>query len=62
MNYHKAQENNNKLSLLVSENFPRKLIIDEQRMKQILINLISNSLKFTQKGSVSVYLGWRPGY
>lgn len=60
MNYFKAKEKNNMLQLYVSTNFPKKVIADEQRINQILINLISNALKFTDKGFVTVYLGWRP--
>ncbi len=34
---------------------------DEGRIKQILINLLSNALKFTQKGYVKVTVGGQPG-
>lgn len=37
-------------------NFPPLLYIDSSRFKQVLVNLISNSLKFTFSGSIEVYL------
>ncbi|CDW83581.1 multi-sensor hybrid histidine kinase [Stylonychia lemnae] len=36
------------------ENVPEQLLVDEQRLRQILINLISNSLKFTLQGSIKI--------
>ena len=41
-------------SVNISKEIPRSIIIDKTRVKQVLVNLISNSLKFTKKGSVSV--------
>lgn len=35
---------------------PKFISADEQRIKQILINLLSNALKFTQKGHISLYV------
>ncbi|NJO89256.1 MAG: response regulator [Chloroflexia bacterium] len=41
-------------SIEISKEIPAYIFIDEPRLKQILISLISNSLKFTEKGYVSV--------
>jgi two-component system sensor histidine kinase EvgS len=52
-----VQEANKKgLSLIfkVQDKISKNLIIDETKLKQILINLISNAIKFTEKGFVQV--------
>ncbi len=40
-------------------NFPDRLNIDGLRMRQILINMVSNAIKFTEKGSVKVEFATR---
>lgn len=42
------------LNVVVSEKVPNTLYIDDLRVKQVLINLINNSLKFTEKGYIEV--------
>jgi HAMP domain-containing protein/CheY-like chemotaxis protein/signal transduction histidine kinase len=44
---------------------PRSIFTDIKRLQQVLKNLLSNAFKFTQKGSVSLYVsqvttGWSP--
>ena len=39
-----------------SSNVPRCVLIDSIKFKQILTNLLSNSLKFTQKGYVNLFV------
>jgi signal transduction histidine kinase/CheY-like chemotaxis protein len=39
-----------------SSSFPRFVISDEAKLRQILINLIGNSVKYTKAGNITVYL------
>jgi len=38
---------------------PRSLAIDQHRLTQILFNLISNALKFTEKGEIRLKISWQ---
>ena len=54
----KAHEKGLAFELEVSEKLPENLILDEVRIKQILFNLLSNSVKFTSKGEVRIEIGF----
>jgi signal transduction histidine kinase/HAMP domain-containing protein/ActR/RegA family two-component response regulator len=41
----------------VEEGMPKNLFTDENRLHQILKNLLSNAFKFTEKGQVKMYIG-----
>ena len=49
-----AHMKNIELSLRISPQLPDSLIGDAMRIKQVLVNLASNAIKFTDKGSVDI--------
>ena len=49
-----ARRNNNKIEINIDNRIPQFLIGDKIRLSQIIINLMSNSLKFTQNGRVNL--------
>jgi PAS domain S-box-containing protein len=54
---HQANLKNIDLSLHIDENVPQFICADSIRLKQILVNLISNSLKFTSFGFIRLDVG-----
>ncbi len=49
-----AGKNNTALGYSIDPGTPRTLLGDPYRLKQIVINLVSNSVKFTRDGTVSI--------
>ncbi|MGW5696686.1 ATP-binding protein, partial [Streptomyces asiaticus] len=47
--------------IAVGEDVPREMFSDEQRLQQILRNLLSNALKFTSSGGVTLRVERTPG-
>ncbi|MBQ4242262.1 MAG: response regulator, partial [Lachnospiraceae bacterium] len=54
MTMKKAQDKGLEYRLNVSEHIPSSLKGDEIRVRQVMLNLINNAIKYTHKGSVSV--------
>lgn len=54
MFYHKAREKSLSFSIYIQESIPDTLNGDAVRLTQILVNLISNAIKFTQKGGITI--------
>jgi PAS domain S-box-containing protein len=55
----RAEQKGLQLKLEQSSEFPRYIKSDEARLRQILVNLVGNAVKFTEKGGVVVRLGTR---
>lgn len=49
-----SQKNNNQITITIDSCIPEYLIGDKLRLAQILMNLVSNALKFTKDGEVEI--------
>lgn len=50
----RCSSNNLKFKIKIAKNTPKYIKADEQRLRQILINLLGNSLKFTKEGFITL--------
>ncbi len=50
----KAGEKNVRLSSQIASDVPELIIGDADRLRQVLVNLVSNAVKFTEEGQVSI--------
>ncbi len=57
----RIKEKNLTLLVDVDENLPGVLLGDVKRLKQILLNLLTNAVKYTEKGSVTLSLSMEEG-
>ncbi|MCB1157652.1 MAG: PAS domain S-box protein [Leptospiraceae bacterium] len=51
-----AKEKGLSFSIQYDDKLPQYIVLDKNRLRQILINLLSNAIKFTQNGSVQLII------
>ena len=54
----RAVEKNLRFLTDIDENIPENLCGDEMRIRQIMINLLNNAIKYTEKGTVTLKVGY----
>ena len=56
----KAREKKLDLLHIIHDELPASLIGDEQRLRQVILNLVGNAIKFTDKGEVCLEVNGQP--
>ena len=55
----KARETDIEVSVSISDNVPEMVVGDPDRLRQIITNLVGNSMKFTERGSIELSVSLR---
>lgn len=56
----KGKHNRLVLGMELAPEVPEYLYLDGQKIKQVLLNLLTNAIKYTEQGTVAVDISWRP--
>jgi PAS domain S-box-containing protein len=56
----KAEEKGLTLILDVADSVPKTIVSDPTRLRQILMNIVGNAIKFTDRGSIHLQVRWVP--
>ncbi len=52
--YSKIKEKGIELKINIDKDVPQQVVVDDQKLRQILMNLMSNSVKFTKNGCIEI--------
>lgn len=53
---HRAKTKDLEMNLSLDDNLPSRLIGDDVRIRQVLINILNNAVKYTNEGSVTLFV------
>lgn len=54
----RAKDKSLAFNINISEDIPKKLYGDSIRIKQVILNILTNAVKYTEKGSVEMNISW----